>query len=313
MIVAFTGTPGSGKTYDAARKVVDNLRLGRVVYTNIEGMDAPECLEMTKMVAGLSDFGLAAHLKFFELGQAEEFWLHVEPGSMIVLDEVQNIFNAREWQSRKNVMFNAWASTHRHHGFDVVLITQSIQRIDTAVRALVEWTYVYRKVNFFGSLVRQKYMCYAYGGEDVSGPPLARPIRTYDPRIFLCYKSYVSKDVKELGIMKHVNVLKHPVFIAIPLLFGLFIYMLVNSGMIRGDLFGTEKQFGKFKQKSGQKVAAASSAAPARPAYSEHTPSIWSDRTKSGQRVFSNRGSETKNDDNDKGQKNDAKPTKKDA
>lgn len=60
-----------------------------------------QCLEMIKMVAGLSDFGLAAHLKFFEPGQPEEFWLHVHPGSLIVLDEVQNIFNSRDWQSRR--------------------------------------------------------------------------------------------------------------------------------------------------------------------------------------------------------------------
>jgi hypothetical protein len=29
----------------------------------------------------------------------------------------------------------------------VILITQSIMRLDTAVRALVEWSYVYRKIN----------------------------------------------------------------------------------------------------------------------------------------------------------------------
>lgn len=305
MITAFTGTPGSGKTYDAVRKIVDNLRLGRVIYTNVEGMDAPECLEMIKMVAGLSDYGLAKHLRFLERSQVQEFWLHVSPGCLIVLDEVQNDFNAREWQSQKNVYFNTWASTHRHHGFDVILITQSIQRIDTAVRALVEWTYVYRKVNYFGSLVQKKYMCYAYGGEDVSGPPLAKPIRTtYDPAIFLCYKSYVAKDTKELGIMKHVNVLKHPVFLAIPLVFCLFLYLLFSSGMIRGDLFGTKKISAQYDKKS---KSAPSSAAVGHTPYSEHTPSIYTARTKSGQLMFSNRGSEppdeSKNDPTTKNEK----------
>jgi zona occludens toxin len=291
MIIAFTGTPGSGKTYDAVRKIVENLRLGRVVYTNVEGMDAPECFEMLKAVTGLSDYGLALHLRFFQPGQIQEFWLHVQPGSMIVLDEVQNVFNARDWQSQKNVQFNTWASTHRHHGFDVVLITQSIQRIDTAVRALVEWTYVYRKVNFFGSLIQKKYICYAYGGEDVNGPPLAKPVRTYDAAIFLCYKSYVSKDVKELGIMKHVNVLKHPVFIAIPIIFGYFIYMLFHSGMIHGDLFGANKLAAQAAKRSSGKPVVASSG-PAHKPYSEHTPSIYQVRNTSGQMLFSNRGSE---------------------
>lgn len=312
MITAFTGTPGSGKSYDAVCKILDNLRKGRVVYTNIRGMDSPECLEMIKMVTGLSDYGLAKHLRFLEAAQVNEFWLHVEPGAMIVLDEVQNNFNARDWQSQKNVQFNAWASTHRHHGYDVILITQNIQRLDTAVRSLVEWTYIYRKMNFFGSLVTKKYLCHAYGGEDTAGPPLAKSYHTYDPQIFLCYQSYVSKDIKELGVMSHVNIFKHPVFYAIPVVFGYFLYMLFNSGMIRGDLFGTEEVAAQAEAKAKQGVPGKSSAqsVPARPAYSEHTPSIWTGRAKSGQQVFSNRGSHA---NNEKGKKNDAKPTKKDA
>lgn len=262
MIIAFTGTPGSGKSYDAARKIIDNLRLGRVVYTNIRGMDSPECFEVIKAVTGLADFGLAYHLRFLTPQQVPEFWLHVQPGSMIVLDEVQNDFNARDWQSQKNVQFNAWASTHRHHGYDVVLITQSIQRIDTSVRALIEWTYIYRKMNFFGSLIQKRYLCYAYGGEEVTGPPLSKSTRAYDSQIFLCYQSYVAKDVKELSVMKHINILNHPIFWAIPLVFGYFIYMLFHSGMIRGDLFGVEKNI-KYseqiaKRGSGKAVASSS-------------------------------------------------------
>lgn len=313
MITAFTGTPGSGKSYDAARKIIDNLRRGRVVYTNIRGMDSPECLEMIKLVADLSDYGLATHLKFLAPDQVKEFWLHVEPGSLIVLDEVQNDFNARDWQSQKNVQFNAWASTHRHHGYDVILITQSIMRLDTAVRALVEWTYVYRKLNFFGSLIQKKYLCYAYGGEDVAGPPLGKSAHTYDSKIFLCYQSYVSKDIKELGVMSHINVLKHPVFYAIPVVFGFFLYMLFHSGMIKGDLFGTEKIAAQAEAKANRTAPDASSAAQRRPSYSEHTPTIWKGFNKFGQMVFSNRGAEDSKNVTDQGKKNDAKSTQKDA
>lgn len=299
MITAFTGTPGSGKTYDAVAKIVDNLRIGRVVWTNIRGMNEPKCLEMIKLLTGLSDRGIACLLNFFEPGQEREFWQHVPPRCLIVLDEVQNIFNSRDWQDKSNKTFNSWASTHRHHGFEVVLITQSIQRLDTAVRSLVEWTYVYRKVNFFGSLVKRRYIAYAYGGEDVVGSPLGKKIHTYNPQIFLCYKSYVSEDIKEMDVMKHVNVLNHPVFYAIPIVFGLFVYMLFHSGMIRGDLFGTNKQFEKFEKKTAQKAASApTSAALSRDAWSKHTPSIWTDRTKSGQMMFSNRGSDDNNEDN---------------
>ena len=58
MIIGFAGTPGSGKTYEAVKKITDNLQWGRVVYTNIDGMSDPECLEMIKSYCGLSDLAL---------------------------------------------------------------------------------------------------------------------------------------------------------------------------------------------------------------------------------------------------------------
>jgi zona occludens toxin len=306
-IIAFTGTPGSGKSYDAVAKIIANLRMGRIVFTNIRGLDQPLCLEMIKMLTGLDDYSLSRQLHYLPDHQVICFWNHVTPGALIVLDEVQNFFNARNWASKDNTEFNKWSSTHRHHGYDVVLLTQNIQRIDSAVRSLVEWTYVYRKMNFFGSLFTQKYLCYAYGGEEVVGSPLAKSVRTYDSKIFLCYQSYVSKDIKEQGIMKHVNVLKHPVFYAIPVVFSYFVYMLFHSGMIHGDLFGTNKQFDKLKGKTAGTSSLPAVVSVHKP-YSEHTPSIWTDRTKSGQMLFSNRGSDDKND---QGKKNDAKPPKK--
>ena len=36
MIVGFVGTPGSGKSYDAVKKILFNLKKGRHVYTNID-------------------------------------------------------------------------------------------------------------------------------------------------------------------------------------------------------------------------------------------------------------------------------------
>ena len=241
MIIGFAGTPGSGKSYEAVKKIVDNLRMGRVVFTNIDGMFDPECLEALKSVCDLSDLALQIQFHKIENEQLEEFWLHVQPGSLIVLDEVQKVFSSREWQTEKNKQFASWASTHRHQGFDLVLISQQMERIDAAVRGLLEWTYVFRKVNFFGGAVQRKYICYSYAGGDDEGQPLAKNIRTYNPLIFLCYQSYTGKDVRELGIMKHVNVLKHPVFFAIPIVLVWTLWSFSHSSFATGDLFGVNK------------------------------------------------------------------------
>lgn len=235
MFMVFEGTPGSGKSYDAVRKIMDNLCLKRTVYTNIDGMRSDECREMIKCVTGLGDFQLKNLLRFIPNSKVSDFYTDIELGSLIVIDEAQNYFNARNWKSQANEGFSRWASTHRHYGFDVVLITQDIARIDSAVRSLVEWTYRYKKLNFFGDLVRNKYMCHAYSG-DASGKPLSRLTRSYDSKIFKCYQSYVTKDVKELGVMKHANILKHPIFYAIPVVLVAFLFLFFKSGFSKGNI-----------------------------------------------------------------------------
>jgi zona occludens toxin len=284
MIIGFAGTPGSGKTYEAVSKIIDNLRWGRIVYTNIDGMSDPQCLEMIKCYCELSDLALMKQLHFLQDDQLADFWMHVTPGALIVLDEVQKVFSSREWQSAKNNAFASWASTHRHNGFDVVLISQAVERIDSAVRALLEWTYVFRKVNFFGGAVQKKYICYAYGGDDTGANPLKKSVRTYNPAVFLCYKSYVAKDVKELGVMQHVNVLKHPVFFAIPIVLFFTLYMVFSKSSIgTGDLFGSKKAMAAYEQRKDPK-AAVKTDSPATARLNAIAPTI-----RDGQTVFSNR------------------------
>ena len=254
MIIGYVGTPGSGKTYEAVRVILNKLQEGRVVYTNIDGMAHPKCREMIKNVCQISDLALTRQLKVFEDDQLENFWMHIEPQCIVVLDEVQKIFSSRDWQSEKNKQFGYWASTHRHHGYEVLLLTQNPERIDSAVRALFEWTYLFRKVNFFGKAVQQKYMCYSFAGDDTGGHPLAKRVETYNPAVFRCYKSYVSDDVKELGLRKHVNVLNHPIFYAIPVVFGITLYLLFGkSTFVSGDLFGTKKIMTQYEDRKNGK------------------------------------------------------------
>jgi len=157
-------------------------------------------------------------------------------------NKVHKHYNDRDWQATASRELGDWASTHRHMGYDLILITQSIEKVDKQVRTLTEWTYFYRKVNFLGSLVSNAYIKYSYSGDDHEGKALTNSKHTYSPDIFPCYKSYVSADAKEVGFMKHVNVLKHPVFFAIPAVICLCLYMFFQkSSFASGDIFGTKK------------------------------------------------------------------------
>lgn len=265
MIVAFEGTPGSGKTYDAVREICNNLKLGRNVYTNVEGMELPDCQRFLQDFCGLDDYQFKSKFHWLSDIEISHFWdlktqselngvVHESPfvtdGSLLVIDEIHKIFSNRNWRADENRIFADWASTHRHHGFDVYFVTQSLTKIDSHLRSLIEWTYVYRKVNFLGGFSKNRYLKYAYTGDDTHGKPLNTISRCYDLDVFRCYKSMVNDTNVKMNIMPQVNILKHPVFFIIPILLVFFLYMFFGkSSFATGDLFGTEKIAHKFDQK----------------------------------------------------------------
>ena len=240
MIIIFEGTPGSGKSYEAVKKIIDNLRRPeRVVYTNIDGTEPgvdDGTREYLKNICGLDDYSLSERLHHLDKHQTREFPKHCKRGSLIVIDEAHNYFNARDWQTEENRAVVRWAEEHRHQGYDVVFITTNASKIDKQVRSVVEWTYRFRKMNFFGSLVKNSYMMYTYSGEG-DGQPLGKAVtRQYDKQIFQCYKSYVAADVKELKIMDHMNILKHPLFYALAVVALFTIYMFSKSSFVQGHV-----------------------------------------------------------------------------
>ncbi len=242
MILCYQGSPGSGKTYDAVNRVIENLKRGRVVYTNIDGLDDSLNREVVKVLTNLDDFEISKRLVYLTSDQIACFWKHCKSGSMIVIDEIHKWFNSRDWQSAKNREFADWASTHRHQGYDVIMVTQNIQKVDSQVRSVVEFTYEYRKLNMFGSWVNNRYICYAFMGGEATGKPMGKNTRSYDKKIFSAYKSYVAGDIKELGIQSHFNILKHPVFYSIPVVLILFLYFFSKSSFARGDFLGMSKK-----------------------------------------------------------------------
>lgn len=242
MIICFEGTPGSGKSYEAVKKIIDNLMLGRTVYTNIDGLDDPLCREHIKSFSGLSDYELETRLIHLPNWQALEFYKHVSDKSLVVLDEVHKLYNNRNWQKDINTHFADWSSTHRKSGNDVILVTQNLEKVDAQVRGLVEWTYRFKKLNMLGSFFRNGYKRHSYTEDDTSGKAMDVKFYKYNSRYYPCYKSYTNDDIKELNIMEHTNLLKHPVFLILPIVLCLAIYLIFfKSSFATGDLFGSKK------------------------------------------------------------------------
>ena len=237
-ISCYEGLPGSGKSYDATRKLLSNLATGRRILTNIDGLQEDRQRTTIQHYYNMDDQQIMDNLVHLDDEQVTNFWEYTQPGDLIVIDEAQNFFNSRDWQSTTNRELGKWASEHRKRGNDVIFISQDMAGIESSVRRLVEWVYRYKKLNMFGSAVQKKYVRFAYYGQ--SEKPLRKKICTYDQKIFACYSSFFKDGTKELGIEKPVNILRHPIIYAIPVLLIIFVYFFSQSSFVTGDLFGSK-------------------------------------------------------------------------
>ena len=59
-------------------------------------------------VITLDDSRLKENLVSLQNDQVTEFWDHTKPGDLIIIDEAQNFFNSRDWQTKTNRAFGKW-------------------------------------------------------------------------------------------------------------------------------------------------------------------------------------------------------------
>jgi len=119
MLVIRTGKPGHGKTLNTIREVDQNAHAqGRVVYYhNINGLK-PEQLQA----------------QWFEFEDPEK-WFELPSDSVIVVDEAQGWFGARDPRARPPEHITRF-ETMRHQGHEVHLVTQDPRYLDVHLRRL---------------------------------------------------------------------------------------------------------------------------------------------------------------------------------
>lgn len=275
MIIIYEGTPGSGKSYSAVQRIIENIAKGRRCLTNLDGMDDPKAPEMISNLIDKSRAEVEQLLVFLKPDQLNNFWELGQINDFFVIDEVQKVFNSRDFAKVQNRAFGDWASTHRHLGQDLILISQRLERIESSVRSLAEFTYRFRKLNIFGGAVQKHYLQYCYAGDDTTAKPLTIKRMKYDPAVFACYSSYFADQAKERQVMQGVNILKHPVFYALAVSVCLTIFFFSKSGMARGDIFGAKSVMEKAESNKSETVEAKSvdlpvTTAPAQQDFSFH-------------------------------------------
>ncbi len=127
MLTLITGRPGTGKTqYAIARFIVDERKdnPNRRIYANIKGLK----LDKLQAITG-------GQL----VGPAPDDWRELPDGSLVIFDEAQqeNLFPATGKPGAPTDERLLRFDTHRHRGFDIVLITQDASLVHHWARKFV--------------------------------------------------------------------------------------------------------------------------------------------------------------------------------
>lgn len=195
MIWMYTGTPGSGKSFHAAKDILRRLHRGGGLICNF-----PIKEDLVKR--------RKAHVEYWDNSELSAARLvkyameHHKEGkegqTLVVIDECQIIFNCRDYGRKDR---NAWItlfSQHRKLGFNFILITQNDRMLDKQIRALVENEIKHRKLDNYGVIGRLLWLLtgartwfvaieYWYGGNKLM---LGKSMIPYSRRCASIYDSY---------------------------------------------------------------------------------------------------------------------------
>jgi len=239
MIYAIQGTPGAFKSCYAVEKfLIPALKAGRRVYTNIEGLSPlyiatyfdldPVKVDELLNILGIEydDDGIPSENR----DRIRRFYEDLPPNALVIIDEAQNYFSAREFKEKFSADLIPWLTKHRHLGNDVVWISQSIDSVDITFRRNTHLTYSLKRMENIG--MKNSSFVYIFDRADTDRRHLARKRYSPNPLVFRCYSSYVSEEVVEKRASHNV-LLRSPFMWLVVIAIGFFAYTLIFTDPIK--------------------------------------------------------------------------------
>lgn len=268
------GTPGSGKSLFAVQKILveflkycEQIKQYREIYHNLEGLNISYLLELANMSEKEPFWQEHFHvLDVDENGEKDDFtpryfWFkrgttttttyvdatdnnkvkqrvdgeQIEAGSLVILDEVQNIYSARNTLSAASDQSKCFLTKHRHSKITLYWLTQNQDAVDVSFRRNTDQLWKLERLEniAFTKSGKEKSIIKKYlGWESFDGlDPFAKEEFKFNRRFFRAYDSY-DKGTEELGdeIRKSTNMFLQSkglrvVAVLLLLCVGLAIYM----------------------------------------------------------------------------------------
>lgn len=236
------GELGSGKTLYALQQfLVPAIQKGRNVYTNVDGIDYLRvCGSYNIDPIDIED----RTFKFDpdDITSIQGFYKSAKYDSLILIDEGQNYFGSRSWESKESKELIPYLTKSRHNRHDLIVITPNINLLDVSFRRVASLTYRVKPTGKYLSGVSKKtnqlMNVQIFDRADVEFPskPLSSNKIFHDVRIYRIYKT-VDKD-GEADVKPEVSLM--PTLKA-KISFVVFILCIVASYFSFTHLFGSKE------------------------------------------------------------------------
>lgn len=189
----YYGKIGDGKSHEVVlSEILPAVRDGRKVYVYMDGLNPRRLGQFAGRTANVQLWDNVDQVRAacaLPVDDRDGLDLTIERGALIVIDEAQLVWDAREWQKTgKNAM--AFFEYHRHFGLDVILITQAPGRLDKGLVRLANECLHVKNLRFLSAALGRRYVVNVRQTPQ-DRDPVATMRRAFDPNVFACYRSQV--------------------------------------------------------------------------------------------------------------------------
>lgn len=154
MIELYSGTPGSGKSLHCADLMRRWLNRWKSPVICNFSFNAKACRPKgygSLLIVQNNQITPDFLIYFSETYRKLRKWNSVpEEHILLVIDEAQLLFNAREWQKSNRADWISFFTQHRKLGYRIILIAQFDRMLDRQIRSVLEYEHIHRKVKNIG-------------------------------------------------------------------------------------------------------------------------------------------------------------------
>jgi zona occludens toxin len=184
------GEPRSGKSYEAMQYIERELKKGRDVVTNIDGIDDPDAIAKWAKLLNWPVRKVAEKLRHVPMAETTTIWQHAPKDGVVVIDEVQDFWPAG--RQRVDEDMTRFITQHGHDGIDILLLGQDALDCHNLFKRRIAQKIVFQKLDFLGKADKYRWTSYRAirSNDKVKYAKVTAGEREYEEKYFGLYRSH---------------------------------------------------------------------------------------------------------------------------